>query len=59
MRWYPSGKLKLSAADLALLNSTAFREKAWTKPDGWLWKHTQLPPVPSAVFFALLTGAGG
>lgn len=53
MRWYPSGKLKVTEADLALLSSARFREKAWAKPEYWLRENNPYPPIPSAVFFTL------
>ena len=55
MRWTDKGKLKIMAADLALLCNPAFKEKPWVKVDSWVRTENNYPPIPSAVFFALLT----
>ena len=55
MRWTEKGKLNIKAADLALLSNHAFRGKPWAKVSSWVRTENNYPPIPSAVFFALLS----
>lgn len=55
MRWTEKGKLNIKAADLALLSNPTFREKPWVKVDSWVRTENNYPPIPSAVFFVLLS----
>ena len=55
MRWNEKGKLNIKAADLVLLSNPAFKGKPWTKIDSWEKTEKNYPPIPSAVFFTLLS----
>jgi len=55
MRWTEKGKLNIKAADLALLSNPTFRGKAWANVSSWVRTENNYPPIPSAVFFALLS----
>ena len=55
MRWYKSGRISITAADLALLTNSAFKGKAWTNAEFWMTSGKDYPPISSAVFFALLS----
>ena len=56
MRWDESGKLNITASDLALLKHNAFREKSWAKIDSWTHAENACPPILSAMLFCLLSG---
>ncbi|MBR4549772.1 MAG: RNA-directed DNA polymerase [Oscillospiraceae bacterium] len=56
MRWYPSGKLNFTAADLAVLSHPAFASKPWAGAGAWLRADPAYPPIPSALVFSLLAG---
>ncbi len=57
MRWTEKGKLNIKAADLALLSNPTFRGKPWAKVSSWVRTENNYPPIPSAVFFALLSAS--
>lgn len=59
MRWHKSGKLNIGTADLALLTSPAFKDKFRSDVDSWMAYDGRYPPIPSAVFFVLLSSPEG